>query len=59
YTGNLAKAFAEADSILYDGLDKLITRFKTSDPAFYTDYKNARNLIMQGTRKKSKKDGDS
>ncbi|MDR1898351.1 MAG: hypothetical protein LBR10_16365 [Prevotellaceae bacterium] len=45
YTGNLAKAFAEADSILYDGLDKLIVKFKTSDAAFYTDYKNARNVI--------------
>jgi RNase P/RNase MRP subunit p29 len=55
YTGNLVKAFAEADSILYDGLDKLIVRFKTSAPAFYTDYKNARNLIMRGSRKKSKK----
>jgi hypothetical protein len=59
YTGNLAKAFAEADSILYDGLDKLIVRFKTSDPAFYTDYKNARNLIVQSShRKGGKKDGD-
>jgi hypothetical protein len=52
YTGNLAKAFAEADSILYDGLDKLIVKFKTSDAAFYTDYKNARNLIVQGARRK-------
>jgi uncharacterized protein (UPF0297 family) len=56
YTSNLAKAFAEADSILYDGLDKLITKFKTSDPAFYTYYKNARNLIVQGTRRKSRKE---
>jgi glycine/D-amino acid oxidase-like deaminating enzyme len=60
YTGNLAKAFAEADSILYDGLDKLIVRFKTSDSAFYTDYRNARNLILHGTRRKDdKKDGDN
>jgi hypothetical protein len=58
YTGNLAKAFAEADSILYDSLDKLIVRFKTSAPAFYTDYQNARNLIVQGARKKGGKDGD-
>ncbi|MDR2065870.1 MAG: hypothetical protein LBP85_09230 [Prevotellaceae bacterium] len=53
YTGNLAKAFAEADSVLYDGLDKLIVKFKTSAPAFYTDYKNARNLIVQSAHKKN------
>jgi hypothetical protein len=58
YTGNLVKAFAEADSILYDGLDKLIVKFKTSTPAFYTDYKNARNLILQGARKNGGKDGE-
>ncbi|MDR1897111.1 MAG: hypothetical protein LBR10_10010, partial [Prevotellaceae bacterium] len=58
YTGNLAKAFAEADSILYDGLDKLIVKFKTSEPAFYTDYKNARNLIVQGAHRKGEKDGE-
>jgi hypothetical protein len=59
YTGNLAKAFAEADSILYDGLDKLIVRFKTSNAAFYTDYKNARNLILQSARRKGdEKDGE-
>jgi hypothetical protein len=58
YTGNLAKAFAEADSILYDGLDKLITKFKTSVPAFYTDYKNARNLIVQSAHKKGGKKED-
>jgi hypothetical protein len=58
YTGNLAKAFAEADSILYDGLDKLITKFKTSVPAFYTDYKNARNLIVQSAHKKVGKKDD-
>jgi glycine/D-amino acid oxidase-like deaminating enzyme len=59
YTGNLVKAFAEADSILYDGLDKLILKFKTSVPAFYTDYKNARNLIVQSSHKKNdEKDGE-
>jgi hypothetical protein len=60
YTGNLAKTFAEADSILYDGLDRLIVKFKTSSPAFYTDYKNARNLIVHGAHRKSNvKDGDN
>jgi hypothetical protein len=48
YTGNLKQLFAEADSILYDQLDKLITLFKVSVPDFYTLYKNARNIINVG-----------
>ncbi|GHT25064.1 hypothetical protein FACS189430_11110 [Bacteroidia bacterium] len=52
YTGNLAKAFAQANSILYDELDKLVVKFKISAPAFYTDYGNARNLIVKSARKR-------
>jgi hypothetical protein len=48
YTGNLKKAFADADSTLYDQLDKVIPIFKTSSPDFYTLYKIARNVVEVG-----------
>jgi len=54
YTGNLKQLFAEADSILYDQLDKLVTLFKVSAPDFYTLYKNARNVIDTAKRNKKK-----
>jgi hypothetical protein len=50
YTKNLKELFVEADSILYDQLDKLIILFKTSHPDFYFAYKTARNIINVGKR---------
>jgi hypothetical protein len=57
-TGNLKQLFAEADSILYDQLDKLIAIFKTSEPDFYNLYKTARSVVYLGKRSGSKKDKD-
>jgi hypothetical protein len=48
YTDNLKKAFVDADSTLYDQLDKLITLFKASAPDFYALYKTARNVVSVG-----------
>jgi uncharacterized protein (UPF0297 family) len=56
HTGNLKQLFAETDSTLYDRLDKLVTLFKTSDPDFYTLYKNARNVIDTAKRSKKKEE---
>jgi hypothetical protein len=50
YTKNLKELFVEADSLLYDQLDKLIVLFKTSDPDFYFAYKVARNIINVSRR---------
>jgi acetolactate synthase regulatory subunit len=58
HTGNLKHLFAEADSILYDQLDKLIVLFKTSDPDFYNLYKTARNIINTAKRS-SRKETDT
>ncbi|MDR2469155.1 MAG: hypothetical protein LBD27_01575 [Tannerella sp.] len=52
YTSNLARLFAETDSLLHDGLDKLINLFKVSAPDFYLSYKNARNVINTSARKR-------
>jgi hypothetical protein len=50
YTNSLKELFVEADSILYDQLDKLIILFKTSHPDFYFAYQTARNIINVGSR---------
>ncbi|MDR3267496.1 MAG: hypothetical protein LBT83_00290 [Tannerella sp.] len=52
YTQNLMRCFSEADSILFDKLDKLINLFKTSSPDFYLNYKIARNIINTSVRKR-------
>jgi hypothetical protein len=50
HTKNLKELFSEADSILYDQIDKLIVLFKTSSPDFYFSYKTARNIINYSKR---------
>jgi uncharacterized protein (UPF0335 family) len=55
YTKNLKELFSEADSILYDQLDKLIVLFKTSSPNFYFSYKAARNIINFSKRNRKEK----
>lgn len=45
-TGNLKELFAGLNSLLYDRLDKMMVLFKESHPAFYGEYRNARNVIM-------------
>jgi acetolactate synthase regulatory subunit len=57
HTENLKQLFSEADSILYDQLDKLVTLFKTSDPDFYNLYNTARQII--NTSKRSKKETET
>jgi hypothetical protein len=44
-TTNLAQLFATLDSTLYDRLDKLMVLFKQSQPAFYGEYRTARNIL--------------
>lgn len=55
HTTNLKQLFVEADSLLYDQLDKLVSLFKASAPDFYNLYKTARNVIHTGKRSSSKK----
>jgi hypothetical protein len=52
YTGNLRELFVDADSIIYDKLDKLIRLFKSSSPEFFALYSNARNVVNTATRKR-------
>jgi hypothetical protein len=53
HTGNLAQILAAADSALYDKLDKLVIRFKDTNPPFYNGYKNARNINNSYVRHRS------
>ncbi|MDR2408406.1 MAG: hypothetical protein LBE13_09900 [Bacteroidales bacterium] len=53
YTHQLKLLFADADSLLYDKLDKLIILFKDTD--FYNEYKFARNIISTSIRHKKDK----
>jgi hypothetical protein len=59
YTKNLKELFSEADSILYDQLDKLIVLFKISSPDFYFAYKTARNIISYSKRSRKDEDGEN
>jgi hypothetical protein len=56
YTHKLKSLIAEADSLLYDKLDKLIILFKDTDRDFYEQYKFARNIILTSTRHKKATD---
>jgi hypothetical protein len=51
YTGSLAQTLAAADSVLTDKMDRIVARFKNSNPAFYNGYKNARAIKDSGHRK--------
>jgi hypothetical protein len=59
HTGSLAQILAAADSVLYDRLDKLVVRFKNSNPAFYNGYKNARSINSSYVRHRSSGNGSS
>ncbi len=59
HTGNLAQLLAATDSVLYDKLDKLVTRFKETNPAFYNGYKNARSINDSYVRHRNKGNGNS
>lgn len=50
-TQTLAQLFADGKSLLFDRLDKLMSRFKTSDADFYNAYFAARNVINTAYRK--------
>jgi hypothetical protein len=52
YTGNLKELFVDADSLVYDQLDKLMVPFKTSSPEFFQLYSNARNVVNTAARKR-------
>ncbi len=44
-TTQLDEAFALADTILNDRLDKLALQFEDSNPQFFTAYTNARIIV--------------
>lgn len=47
-TQKLKELFKTADNILKTRLDKLIEKYKKTQPKFYTDYKSARIIISTG-----------
>lgn len=50
-TRNLEVRFRATDVLLNKRLDKLVVRFKTSDPAFYKNYQAARTIVdLPGSR---------
>jgi hypothetical protein len=56
-TSNIARLFAETDTLLNDRLDKLMSLFKLSAPDFYAIYFNARNIINTSARKRKQEEG--
>jgi hypothetical protein len=44
-TSELVKLFEKLDDVLYNQLDPLVEKFKTSEPAFYNEYKTARAIV--------------
>lgn len=57
-TANLVHLFAQADTLLNDRIDKLMSQFKTSAPEFYAVYFNARNIINTSARKRKDDPGE-
>jgi hypothetical protein len=57
-TSNIARLFAETDTLLNDRLDKLMSLFKLSEPNFYAIYFNARNIINTAARKRKQEEGE-
>lgn len=51
-TSDLAKLLAKTDSILQNKLDKLVEKFRKSQPEFYKQYFDARIIIDTGSRHK-------
>jgi hypothetical protein len=47
-TGGLPGLFGAADEILKKQLDKLMEKFRKSDPVFYNTYKSARKIVNAG-----------
>jgi hypothetical protein len=49
YSSELKELFKTGDSILKDQMDKIALQFKTTNPEFYTTYKNNRIILDAGT----------
>lgn len=58
-TDELAKLFAKTDHILKEKLDKLILKFKISNPEFYRLYFDARIIVDIGGRHQAHADNSS
>lgn len=52
FTGNIGNLFTEANAIVKNSLDKLITQYKRKDPDFYRRYKAARGIKIPVAQKK-------
>lgn len=52
-TRSLVELFADTKSLLFDKLDKMMSLYKKSDPAFYSAYFSARNIINTAYRKRA------
>lgn len=57
-TETMAEAFARADDILNNRLDKLVPILAADQPAFATDYRNARIIVDTGSRGSGGGDSD-
>lgn len=51
----LKDLFAQTEALLKNQVDRLMIRYKQSQPAFYTTYKTSRHVINYGVRHKKKK----
>ena len=52
-TSQLASEFDAADTVLGDQMDTLVLQFKSANPAFVTDYSNARVIVESAGKSKA------
>lgn len=55
----LAKLFAQTDALLKNQLDRLMVRFRETEPELYATYQNARRIIPYGVRHEKKKEPEN
>lgn len=58
-TKQLSVLFKEADTILKEELDGLVSNFKATNPDFVNQYTNARMIVDLGVRHRAKKDNNT
>lgn len=54
-TAKLDELFAQADKVLKEQIDKMMTLFQVKTPDFYREYHNARKIIDLGVRHRKEK----
>lgn len=54
----LKELFVQTDALLKNQMDRLMVRFRKTQPRFYDNYRNLRHVINYGVRHKKPKEGE-